>query len=331
MTESFHAYRIFNESGKVTARFVGMRANELDAGDVLVRVQYSSINYKDALAATGAGKIVRRFPCNGGIDLAGTVVSSGDARFREGDSVLATGHGLGVDHDGGYSEYARLPADWVVPRPRGYSAEQAMALGTAGFTAALAVERMELNGLTPAAGPVLVTGATGGVGSLAVDILAARGYAVTALTGKPEEHEPLRRLGAKEILDRKTLERGTRPLEKALWAGAVDTLGGDWLAWITRTMQPHGTIAAIGLAAGTDLNTTVMPFILRGVALLGIDSSATPRPLRLEVWDRLATDLKPRHLASLTQVIDFKELPQAFPRFLEGKVRGRIVVRILSG
>ncbi len=327
---SFKAYRLFDEGGNVAARFVDMPPAELSAGEVLVQVQYSSINYKDALAATGTGKVVRRFPLNGGIDLAGRVLASSDARFREGDAVIATGYDLGVSHDGGYAQRARVPADWIVPLPTGLSAFDAMAIGTAGFTAALAVSRMETNGLTPEAGPVIVTGASGGVGSLAVDILAALGYEVTALTGKPAEHAFLRELGACQILDRHTVERGTRPLEASTWAGAVDNLGGDWLAWLTRTMKQRGCIAAIGLTAGAELHTTVMPFILRGVSLLGVDSSQTPMTIRRAIWARLAVDMRPRHLATLAHTVEFDELPQLFGRYLEGRVVGRTVVRIAA-
>lgn len=327
---SFRAYQVAEEGKQISARFVDMNLNALAQGDVVVRVEYSSINYKDALAATGAGKVVRRFPCVGGIDLAGTVVSSSDARFRAGDSVLATGYQLGVGHDGGYAEYARLPADWIVPLPSGLSVFDAMAIGTAGFTAALAIARMQLNGLSPDDGPVIVTGASGGVGSIAIDILSGLGYTVTALTGKNAEHAFLRELGAANVLDRHTVERGERPLESAMWAGAVDNLGGEWLAWLTRSMKQRGCIASIGLAAGTELRTTVMPFILRGVSLLGIDSSATPMPVREAVWRRLATDMRPRHLARIAQVIEFDALPQWLPRFLEGGIRGRVVVRIAS-
>ena len=324
----FKAYRIFDEGGKVAARFVETTLDELDPGEVVVRVQYSSINYKDALAATGAGKIIRRFPCVGGIDLAGTVVSSSDARFRAGDAVLATGYDLSQSRDGGYTEYARVPADWIVPLPNGLSAFEAMAIGTAGFTAGLAVVRMETNGLAPADGPVIVTGATGGVGSVAVDILSVLGYEVTALTGKPAEHAYLKELGAVHILDRNTVERGTRPLEAARWAGAVDNLGGEWLAWLTRTMKQRGCIASIGLVASAELHTTVMPFILRGVSLLGIDSSQTPMALRQRVWQRLASDMHPRHLARVAHTAEFAELPKLFPRFLEGGITGRMVIRI---
>lgn len=324
----FTAYRIYDEGGKVRAGFERLTIDQLDPGEVLVRTQYSSINYKDALAATGAGKILRRSPTIGGIDLSGTVVSSSDTRFHAGDAVVATGFDIGVAHDGGYSEYARLPAGWVVPLPKGLTLFDAMILGTAGFTAALAIERMEKNGLAPENGPVIVTGASGGVGSLAVDMLSGRGYRVTAVTGKTSEHEKLTALGAAEVLDRNSIQRGTRPLEKPTWAGAVDSLGGDWLAWLTRTMKIHGTIASIGLTAGHEMHTTVMPFILRGVALLGVDSSNTQMPLRQKIWDRLATDLKPRHLAGLAHTIEFAQLPETFPRFIESKVSGRTVVRI---
>jgi putative YhdH/YhfP family quinone oxidoreductase len=325
---AFRAYRIVDDSGRVGGRFVEIKVEELDPGEVVVRVQHSSINYKDALAATGAGKIIRRFPCVGGIDLAGTVALSTDSRFREGDSVLATGYDLGVSHDGGYAQYARVPADWIVPMPPELTSFTAMAIGTAGFTAALAVMRMEENGLVPSNGPVIVTGASGGVGSVAVDILSGLGYEVVALTGKTAEHDLLRQLGAKKILDRNTLTRDTRPLEAATWAGAVDNAGGEWLAWLTRTMKQRGCIASIGLTAGYELKTTVMPFILRGVSLLGIDSSATPMTTRREAWRRLASDMRPRHLLLLTKSIAFDELPGAFANFIDGRATGRTVVQI---
>jgi acrylyl-CoA reductase (NADPH) len=322
-------FRIREADKKVAAAFEDIEADELDKGEVLIRVAYSSINYKDALAATGAGRIIRRFPCVGGIDLAGSVIESSDARFKSGDPVLATSYDIGVAHDGGYAEVARIPADWVVPLPQGMSPFESMALGTAGYTAALGIQRMELNGLKPESGPVIVTGATGGVGSLAIDMLAGRGYRVTALTGKPAEESYLRDLGAAEILDRKSLDLGKiRALEKPSWAGAVDNLGGGFLSWLASSMQMSGTIASIGLAAGMDLKTTVAPFILRGVCLLGIDSGFTPMPLRREVWRRLATDLRPRHLADMTRTIAFADLPGAFGAFLDGQVRGRTVVRI---
>jgi acrylyl-CoA reductase (NADPH) len=329
LDKKFKALRVFGDERGVRSEVVAMSAEEVGAGEVLIRNAYSSINYKDALAATGAGKIMKRFPLVGGIDVAGTVAASTDARFKEGDAVLVTGYGLGVEQDGGYAAYSRVPADWVVPLPAGLGPFDAMAIGTAGFTAALSVLRLEHNGLKPENGPVVVTGASGGVGSLAVDMLAGRGYRVTALSGKVAQHDYLRELGAAAVLDRHGLEMGERPLEKALWAGAVDTVGGQVLAWLTRTMQYHGVIAACGLAGGAELHTTVMPFILRGVSLLGIDSVMCPMDLRREVWRRLGADLKPRRLEEIvSRVVRLDELPQAFADFLQGNVRGRVVVQV---
>ena len=325
----FRAFRIHSEDGRIAARFEDLTLEDLAPGEVVIRVACSGINYKDALAATGAGRILRRYPLVGGIDLAGTVESSGDARFRPGDAVLVTGCGLSETHDGGYAQFARVPGDWVIPMPAGLDARTAMSLGTAGFTAALAIHRMEQNGQTPAGGPIAVTGASGGVGSIAIDMLATRGYRVTAVSGKADAAEYLRALGASEVLDRKTLDFGSRPLEAARFAGAIDNLGGEALAWLTRTVDFWGNIASIGLASGPELRTTVMPFILRGVALLGINSSATRREWRLAVWQRIATDLKPRQLARIvTRTIDFEELPQAFPDYIAGRVTGRTLVRI---
>ncbi len=323
------AFRIYNEDGKVVSRFVDMKLDELDPGEVVVKLAYSSVNYKDALAATGTGKIIRRFPCVGGIDLSGTVVESADPRFSKGDPVIATSYDLGVAHDGGYAEYCRVPAPWVVPMPKGLDLFEAMVLGTAGFTAGLAVERMEHEGLKPANGPVIVTGATGGVGSVAVDILAAAGYHVVALTGKEAESAYLKKLGAREVMLRSSLDVAKiKPLDKAMWAGAVDNLGGDVLSWIASTMQVGGTLASIGLAASHQFNTTVMPFILRGVSLLGVDSVNTPMDLRQKVWRRLAGDLRPRHLKDMATTITFSELPAAFDKLLKVQMRGRTVVKI---
>src|SRR6185312_8090169 len=256
--------------------------------------------------------------CIGGIDLAGTVTESKDPRFAKGDAILAVGHELGVKHHGGYSEYARIPADWVVPMPKGMSLADAMALGKAGYTAGLAIVKMERNGLKPANGPVVVSGATGGVGSIAIAALAKNGYEVTALTGKAAEGERLRKLGAKDILDRKTLDLAKiKPLDKATWAGAVDNLGGEVLAWMASTMKFNGVIASIGLAAGPGLNTTVMPFILRGASLLGINSTDAPSPeLEREVWGRLASDLRPPMLKDMARTIPFADLPKVFDDFI---------------
>lgn len=330
--DSFKALLIEESEGKVANRFVDMTVADLDAGEVLIRVAYSSVNFKDALAATGAGKIIRRFPCVGGIDLSGTVVASDDARFKPGDPVIATSFDIGVAHHGGYAEMARVPADWVVPLPAGMSLYEAMVLGTAGFTAALGVVRMEENGLTPAKGPVIVTGATGGVGSLAIDMLAQRGYHVVALTGKESEADYLRSLGAAEVMLRQSLDLSKiRPLDRARWAGAVDNLGGDVLAWIASTMEQGGTIASIGLAASMKLNTSVAPFILRGVSLLGIDSGYIREPYRHGVWQRLVSDLRPPHLLDMARTISFSQLPETFEQYIAGKAKGRVVVELAGG
>jgi acrylyl-CoA reductase (NADPH) len=332
-TKKFSAYRIFEENGKSAARFVVLTLDDLDPGEVVIQAHYSSVNYKDALAATGAGKVIRRFPCVGGVDVSGVVTSSSDARFKAGDQVLVTGYEMGVAHDGGYAEYVRVPADWVVPLPQGLSLFDAMALGTAGFTAALSIHRLEQNELRPqngkvGNGKVIVTGATGGVSSLAIQMLAQLGYHVVALTGKDTEHEYLKSLGASEILSRKDLVMGTRPMEKAQWAGGLDSVGGETLAWLTRTMQQNGVIASFGNAGGIELNTTVLPFILRGVRLIGVDSAATAMPLRRQIWQRLASDLRPRQLAQVAHAVPFTGLPQVFPSMLQGKQRGRTVVEI---
>jgi NADPH2:quinone reductase len=319
---------VFEEDGAVRGRIVSTTLDEVSAGDVVIKAAYSSVNYKDALAATGTGKIVRRFPLIAGIDVSGTVEASSDARFSAGDEVLVTGYDLGVAHDGGYAGRVRVPGDWIVPLPSGLTLFEAMAIGTAGFTAALSVVDMEHNGLAPAAGPVIVTGATGGVGSIAIQILAGRGYRVTALTGKDSEHDYLRSLGATAIVSRTGLDRGTRPLEKATWAGAVDAVGGDTLSWLTTTMMYNGCIASSGLAGGTHLQTTVLPFILRGVKLLGIESVMCPGGIRRDVWRRLGTDLKPGALDTVAQSIAMEDLPDAFATLLKGGARGRFVVKV---
>lgn len=323
----FRAFRLREADKKVIAAFEEVTLDELDPGSVVIRVGYSSINYKDALAATGKGRIIRRFPCIGGIDLAGTVVASEDARFKKGDAVIATSYDIGVAHDGGYAEYARLPGEWVVPMPKGMSLFEAMALGTAGFTAALAVMRMEHEGLAPGKGPVLVTGATGGVGSIAINLLAGLGHEVTALTGKEAEEGYLKSIGASRVMFRSQLDLAKiKPLDTAQWAGAVDNLGGEVLAWLASTMQIGAPLASVGLAASMTLNTTVAPFILRGVSLLGIDSVNCPMQKREAVWRRLAADMKPPQLAQIARTIPFVELPRAFEQFMAGQVKGRIVV-----
>jgi len=324
---SFKAFRIVNNDSTVRGTLVDATLDELSPGDVLIRAVFSSVNYKDALAGTGTGKILRRFPLIGGIDVSGIVETSSDDRFAPGDEVLVTGYDLGVNHDGGYAGYVRVPADWVVPMPVGLTLFESMALGTAGFTAALAIVRLEQVGLRPANGTVIVTGATGGVGSVAIACLARLGYTVTALTGKASESAYLTGLGAASVLDRLSLEMGTRPLEKATWSGAIDAVGGDVLAWLTRTTNYWGAIASTGLTGGTDLRTTVMPFILRGVSLVGVDSVMCPMAVRRDVWRRLATDMKPP-VTDIAQTITLAELPEAFETLLAGKARGRYVVRV---
>ncbi len=325
----FPAYRIHQRDGKIEARWENLKIDDLSAGEVVIRVSHSGINYKDALAATGAGKILRRYPLVGGIDLAGRVESSSDAAYSPGDEVLVTGCGLSETRDGGYASYARVPASAVVAMPPGLDAFSAMALGTAGFAAARGIMRMETNGQVPALGPIAVTGATGGVGSIAIDALAAKGYEVVAITGKRQSDAYLRALGAAQILYRDELRFEAQGLESARWGGAIDNAGGELLSWLLRTTRELGNVASIGLAAGAELHTTVMPFILRGVALLGVNSSSSTRETRLAVWQRLATDLKPRHLDRIvTRTITREQLPAAFAGYLKGGITGRTVVRM---
>ena len=330
---SFRAFRVHEREGGLEARLDDVGLDDLAPGDVVIRAAWSGINYKDALAVTGKGRIMRRFPMVAGVDVSGTVESSSDPRFAPGDRVLVAGGNLGETIDGGYAERVRVPAGVVVPLPDGLSAREAMALGTAGFTAALAVERMEANGQRPENGPVLVNGATGGVGSFAIDMLAGRGYEVAALTGKAESAGWLESLGAARVVLRGEVDMsGGRPLERALWAGAVDNVGGDQLGWLTRTVMPAGNIASIGLVGGVKLTTTVMPFILRGVNLLGINSVTISPELREHAWNRCATDLKPRHVdAIVTREVGLGELHGVFDDYMTGAVIGRTVVRIGGG
>ncbi len=328
--ETFRSYRIRqNEDRSISAGFEDLTLDDLTEGEVVIETSYSTINYKDALAATGKGRILRKYPLNGGIDLAGKVSASTDSRYKEGDSVLVCGCGLSEIHDGGYSEYARVPGDCVVPMPAGLTEYEAMAFGTAGFTAAIAVIRMEDNGQIPERGPIVVTGATGGVGSFAVSMFSNLGYEVIALSGKKEHEGHLRALGAINLIDRHTLELGDKPLEAAKWGGAVDNVGGDILGWLTRTVKPWGNIGSIGLAGGIGLKTTVMPFILRGVSLLGINSLEMPMEVRDKAWERLCSDLKPNDMNLIVKkVIDFNDLPSSFDQYMEASIVGRIVVKI---
>ena len=326
---TFKAFRIANENGTIGGRIVDAAVDELTPGDVLIRAAYSSVNYKDALAATGP-KIIRQFPRIGGIDVSGIVESTSDARFQAGDKVIVTGYGLGVENDGGYAAFVRVPADWIVPLPDGLTLFDAMALGTAGFTAALAITRLEQNGLAPDRGAVAVTGSTGGVGSVAIAALSRLGYQVTAITGKDGERDYLQRLGASAVLSRHTIEFSARPIESSRWAAAVDAAGGDLLSWLVKTTQPWAGVASTGLTGGIDLRLTVIPFILRGISLIGIDSVTCPMDVRRGVWRRLATDMKPPNLRGMVREIPLEALPDAFGTLLNGQARGRFVVKLPS-
>jgi putative YhdH/YhfP family quinone oxidoreductase len=320
----FRAYRIHADSRYGAGRFDRVSLDELDAGDVVVRIAYASVNYKDALTARGRAKIALKFPLVGGIDLAGVVESSADGRFRPGDEVIVHSLGVGSEHDGGYAEFGRFPADWLIPLPKGLTLFEAGALGVAGHTAGLAIDLMQRNGLTPGKGKVLVNGATGGVASVAIDILAGLGFHVVAMSGKPDQHEYLRMLGAREILDRPPAG-SERPLETPLFAGAVDSVGGAQLEWLTRRMQRDGVIAAFGNAGGAEFRGNVLPFILRGVRLIGVNV-ANPVERMKAVWARLATDLRPRHLERIARRIRFEELETAFDELLAARATGRSVV-----
>ncbi|MBL8298920.1 MAG: YhdH/YhfP family quinone oxidoreductase [Rhodanobacteraceae bacterium] len=329
ITASFRAFRIHNDAKGYRAGLEEMLIDDLSPGEVVIKVAHSSVNYKDALAGTGKGKILRQFPMNGGIDVAGYVVASTDPAIREGDAVLCTGSGLSETRDGGYAEYARLPAQWTIPLPAGMTLRDSMILGTAGFTAALSLYRMEQNEQHPAMGPVVVTGATGGVGSLAIAILSKAGYEAHAITGKIDEFDWLIGLGAKQCIARKELYWGQRPLETSRWAGAIDNVGSEMLAGLTRVIHPYGNIASCGLAAGHDLATTVMPFIIRGVSLLGIASAGTARPTRERIWELLASDWKPAQLDTVcTREVTLDTLADVFDPMLAGGSRGRTLVNI---
>lgn len=331
MQEKFRALVVDKaESGDVSTEVRELSIDQLPEGEVTIRTAYSSVNYKDGLASIPNGNIARMYPLILGIDVAGIVVTSSDARFKEGDNVLVTGFELGVAHYGGFSEYVRVPAEWVVPLPSGLTLKEAMAYGTAGFTAALSVQRLEESGVTPEKGEVLVTGATGGVGSLAVAMLAEKGYDVVASTGKDAEHGYLRELGVKEIVTREEMSPETfKPIGKPRWAGAVDPVGGKTLAYILSTTKYGGAVAVSGLTGGTSVPTSVFPFILRGVNLLGIDSVYCPMEIRLPLWERMANDLKPNGLeAGIVHEITLNELPQTLARILQGQIRGRAIVKL---
>lgn len=324
---TFQALRLHAGEPEPSRRVETLHVDQLSPGNVLIEVAYSSINYKDALASRGRNGIVRQFPRIGGIDLSGRVAHSDDPRFKPGDAVVVHGFGIGVDQDGGHAQFARVSGDWVMPLPQGLSLFEAATLGAAGYTAGLALHWMEHNGLTPDRGPVLVTGATGGVASIAIDMLAGRGYQVTAMSGKADAHDELRALGATEVIGRLASQGQPRPLEKARWAGAVDSVGGETLAWLTRTMQPEGIITAFGNAGGAELDTTVLPFILRGIRLIGINANS-PMPLRREVWGKIASIYRPTQLERIAHCISLEQLTEHLDLMLEGRLRGRTVIKM---
>jgi len=331
MSERFKALVVNKTETDFSVNMESICLDDLPKGDVTIRVHYSSVNFKDGLAGIPDGKIIRSYPMVPGIDLAGTVHSSNNPRFLKGDRVIVTSYELGVAHHGGYSEFARVPSEWVVPMPDNLTFKEAMIFGTAGFTAALSIQRLEENGLTPANGPVLVTGASGGVGSMAIAMLAKRGYHVIASTGKDSESDYLKHIGAKEIISRAdVLPEKISPLGKQRWAGAVDPVGGKTLASILSHTQYGGAVAVSGLTGGVDVPTSVFPFILRGVSLLGIDSVYCSMELRKTLWNRMAADLKPGLLEEMYNEIEFKELPEALSGIIQGKLRGRTIVNIIG-
>ncbi|WP_449428744.1 YhdH/YhfP family quinone oxidoreductase [Rhodanobacter umsongensis] len=326
---SFRAFRIHNDDAGYHAGIETIDTDALSSGEILIRTAYSSVNYKDALAGTGKGKILRRFPLNGGIDVAGHVVASTDPAFREGDAVLCTGSGLSETRDGGYGEYARLDARWTIPLPPGLSLRESMIIGTAGFTAALALLRMQDNRQTPALGPIAVTGASGGVGQLAIDIFSRAGYTVHAISGKPDHFDFLRSLGAADCVDRHALAFSGKPMDSVRFGGALDNVGGAMLAGLLPLVAPYGNVAICGNAGGITFDGTVMPFIIRGASLLGIASAGTARDIRDAIWQHLASDWKPRHLERIaTREITLDELPGVFAHMLAGDSFGRTLVRI---
>lgn len=325
----FHAFRIHNDDAGYRAGIESIGADALSPGEVLVAVAYSSVNYKDALAGTGKGKILRQYPLNGGIDVAGHVVASTDPTFKEGDAVLCTGSGLSETRDGGYAQYIRLPSAWTIALPAGLSLRESMILGTAGFTAALGLLRMLDNHQTPQLGPIAVTGASGGVGMLAIDIFSRAGYEVHAISGKADHFDFLRALGACECIDRHQLAFSGKPMDSVRFGGVLDNVGGSMLAGLLPLVSPLGNVALCGNAGGVAFDATVLPFIIRGAALLGVASAGTPRAVRDEVWRRLANDWKPQHLDRIaTNEIALTELSGAFARMLTGDSFGRTLVRI---
>ena len=325
----FKALQTNETDGRFETSVIERDTNDLPAGEVLIRVSFSSLNYKDALSASGNRGVTRNFPHTPGIDAAGTVAESSVSDFAVGDEVIVTGYDLGMNTSGGFGQYIRVPAAWVIKRPVGLSLREAMALGTAGLTAALCIDKLEQAGLEPTDSPILVTGATGGVGSIAIALLSKLGYRVAAVTGKAEQGDFLRKLGATEIVERSALQAGTeKPLLKEQWAGAVDTVGGDILFNAVKSLRRGGSVACCGLTAGTNFQASVLPFILRGVNLLGVDSVEIPLVVKASMWDKLSVQWKLSNLDDLVQEISLDQLPEAIERTLAGQQTGRILIRL---
>jgi len=325
----FECFRINQVNEKIVSGLESVSIEDINPGEVTLKTEYSSINYKDALAATGKGKILRTFPLIGGVDVAGEVVESDDPRFSPGDKVIAACSGLSETNDGGYSEYTRISSEAAIELPKEIDTRTAMAIGTAGFAAGLAIFKMKLNKQTPDMGHIVVTGATGGVGSIAIDMLSSSGFETTAITRKKTHDEYLRAIGTSNIICLEEMEIGERPLEKAQFGGGIDNVGGDLLSWVLRSTVPEGNVASIGLAADFKLPTNVMPFILRGVNLLGVNSTTLPNAIKQEVWDDIANNMSPQKIDQIvSKEVTLKELPDQFQAFLEGSVVGRVLVKV---
>ena len=329
LPNQFKCFRIDQEDDKIVSGLQSISMEDINPGEITLKTEYSSINYKDALAATGKGKILRSFPLIGGVDVAGEVVESDDPRFDPGDKVIAACSGLSETNDGGYSEYARINSEAAIELPKQMDTRTAMAIGTAGFAAGLAIFKMKLNKQTPEMGPIVVTGATGGVGSIAIDMLSSSGFETTAITRKKTHDEYLKAIGTTNIVCLEEMELGERPLEKAQFGGGIDNVGGDLLSWVLRSTVPEGNVASIGLAADFKLPTNVMPFILRGVNLLGVNSTTLPNAVKQEVWDDIANTMSPKKIAQIvTKEVTLEELPDQFQAFIEGSIVGRVLVKV---
>lgn len=329
LPNQFKCFRIDQEDDKIVSGLQSISMDDINPGEITLKTEYSSINYKDALAATGKGKILRSFPLIGGVDVAGEVVESDDPRFDPGDKVIAACSGLSETNDGGYSEYARINSEAAIELPKQMDTRTAMAIGTAGFAAGLAIFKMKLNKQTPEMGPIVVTGATGGVGSIAIDMLSSSGFETTAITRKKTHDEYLKAIGTTNIVCLEEMELGERPLEKAQFGGGIDNVGGDLLSWVLRSTVPEGNVASIGLAADFKLPTNVMPFILRGVNLLGVNSTTLPNAVKQEVWDDIANNMSPQKIDQIvTKEVTLEELPDQFQAFIEGSIVGRVLVKL---